>query len=114
MTYYLTAAEKEKCHGKARSPEWPKVRAAYLKEHPRCALCGGKKKLEVHHRRPFHLHPELELDPSNFVTLCENKGDGINCHLAFGHLGSFQSYNPDVDDDTATWSKKIASRPSAS
>lgn len=103
--------EKQKTHGKKRSQEWPKARKAYLKIHPKCFVCLGTDKLNVHHKQPFHLNPELELDPKNFITLCETKKKGINCHLAFGHLGSFKSFNKDVVEDTKTWRLKILNRP---
>lgn len=98
-------------NGAKRSNKWPTVRKAFLRTSPTCSLCGGKKKLEVHHVKPFHLHPELELDPNNFITLCENKGDGLNCHLLFGHLGNFKSVNDSVRTDASAWNKKIIGRP---
>lgn len=107
----MKTLEQIKTHGKKRSKEWPKVRAAYLKKHPKCFVCLGKVKVNVHHKRPFHLNPELELDPDNFISLCENKKGGINCHLAFGHLGNFKSVNKDVVEDTKTWRLKILTRP---
>ncbi len=61
-----------------RSGHWPTVRKDYLKDHPNCAVCSGNKKCEVHHKKPFHTHPELELEPTNFITLCENDKDGVN------------------------------------
>jgi len=97
--------------GAKRSNKWPAARKAFLKDHPNCAVCGGNKKVEVHHKRPFHLHPELELDPSNFITLCEEKKDGVNCHLMVGHLGSFKSFNVDVEADAKTWNAKFKGRP---
>jgi hypothetical protein len=87
--------------GKERSSKWPTVRKAYLKTHPTCAACGSIKKLELHHRQPFHLHPELELDPSNFIQLCEGKEFGINCHISVGHLSNFKWFNKDVEKDSA-------------
>lgn len=99
-----------KAAGMKRSPKWPAARDAYLKEHSACAVCGSKKDLNVHHKRPFHLHPSLELDPTNFITLC-SEGSGHNCHLIFGHLGDFSSFNADVENDAANMSKKIAERP---
>jgi 5-methylcytosine-specific restriction protein A len=95
----------------ARSGRWPTVRKEHLEKHPYCAVCGGTEKREVHHREPFHLNPELELDPSNLVTLCESGKGGLNCHLALGHLGSFKSFNAEVVTDAAHWSKKIKQRP---
>ena len=94
-----------------RSGKWPAARAAHLEPHPACAVCGGSDKIEVHHIHPFHLHPERELDPTNFVTLCEDDADGVNCHLLFGHLGNFKSFNVDVLTDAAAWQQKIRSRP---
>lgn len=97
--------------GAKRSSKWPKVRKEHLKKNPTCAVCGGKKKLEVHHVKCFHLHPDLELDPSNFITLCENKKDGINCHLLVGHLGSYKSFNENAPTDAKFWYDKIHARP---
>jgi 5-methylcytosine-specific restriction protein A len=104
--------KQDKEQGKKRSSLWSKARKDFLAKNPNCAVCGASKgKLEVHHIKPFHLHPELELDPTNFITLCENKNDGVNCHLLFGHLGSFKSLNENVVSDAALWNKKIKSRP---
>jgi 5-methylcytosine-specific restriction protein A len=94
-----------------RSPHWPTLRNKWLQGHPVCAVCGGRKVLEVHHIKPVHLNPELELDESNLVTLCEDKNNGVNCHLLFGHLGSFLSFNPDVLQDVAQWRDKLLHRP---
>lgn len=83
----------------ARSPEWPKVRRAYLKANPTCAACGSRLFREVHHVEPFHLHPELELDPANLITLCEMPFR--NHHLKVGHLGNWKNWNPNVRADAA-------------
>ena len=91
-----------------RSPKWAAVRKDFLKQNPVCALCGGTATLEVHHKKPFHLHPELELEPSNLITLCESKKNGVTCHLFFGHLGDYQSFNKNVDKDVKTWNKKLS------
>lgn len=91
-----------------RSSHWPTVRKQHLALHPVCEVCGGSEKLEVHHRQPFHLHPDLELDPSNLVTLCESKKSGVNCHLFVGHLSNFRGWNPNVLEDADTWKKKLA------
>jgi 5-methylcytosine-specific restriction protein A len=80
-----------------RSSKWATVERGFLKANPYCAACGGKDKLQVHHIQPFHLHPELELDPGNLVVLCMS-GD-LDCHLKLGHGGSFRCYNPDVVRD---------------
>lgn len=76
-----------------RSPKWPAVERAHLKEHPTCAGCGGSDHVQVHHIKPFHLHPELELDPNNLVSACMDRSE---CHLRIAHGGSFKAYNPNV------------------
>ena len=81
--------------GKKRSSKWRRVRADFIKKYPFCAVCGGKKKLEVHHIVPFHIEPEKELTNSNLITLCE-QGPSLNCHLIVGHRGSYRRWNPFV------------------
>lgn len=75
---------------KARSPQWPAVRKRHIDGHPNCVVCGRKAE-EVHHLRPFHLEPSLELEPSNLRSLCRD------CHFAVGHLWNFSNENPDLD-----------------
>ena len=87
--------------GADRSSKWPAVRSAHLKAHPCCAVCGTRKDVQVHHIKPFHIKPELELDPNNLVTLCTSKYWGFNCHLAVGHGGNFRYENANVIEDIA-------------
>ncbi len=82
-----------------RSSHWPAVRKAHLKLHPACAACGHTLMVQVHHKKPFHLHPELELDPKNFITLCECSP--TDHHLKLGHNGDWKSFNPNVERDAA-------------
>jgi len=86
-------------HGMERSPHWPTVQHKHLKKFPACAACGGNTNLNVHHKKPFHLYPELELEPTNLITLCMD-GDK-DCHIKLGHGGSFKAYNPNVEPDVA-------------
>lgn len=79
-----------------RSSKWPAVEKAHIAAYPTCAGCGGKKKLQVHHEKPFHSHPELELEPSNLITLCMGK---YECHIRIGHGDNFHYYNPNVVAD---------------
>lgn len=83
---------------KDRSSKWPTFRKHVLEKHPFCAYCGGTEKLQVHHIAPFHLHPELELDETNVIVLCEKPE--TDHHLHIGHLGNFRSEgNPNVVED---------------
>lgn len=89
-----------------RAVGWPKVREQHLKKESRCAACGTDRGLQVHHIKPFHQYPELELDPDNLITLC-NK----SCHLYFGHLKYFKSWNLDVKEDARKYYEKLKVRP---
>lgn len=90
-----------------RSSQWSKVRNEHLKKHPVCEVCGGIKKLSVHHIKPYNDFPDLELDPLNLITLCESQRKGVNCHLWFGHLGNFKKINTNVIEDCASWKAKL-------
>ena len=81
---------------KKRSSEWHKVREEFLEENPECAICGTNKKINVHHKKPFHLYPELELDKNNLVTLCMSK---MECHFLIGHGSDFKCFNPYLESD---------------
>lgn len=93
----------------ARSPEWPRVRKAHLRAHPRCEACGGLEGVEVHHLYPvgWPNGKASELVADNLLTLCEKNG----CHLRIGHLGDYRSRNPQAALDAAFWRRKILSRP---
>lgn len=88
-----------------RSPHWSKVRNEHLEKHPVCEVCGVKKPLNVHHIKPFHIYPDLELVDSNLITLCETPGR--NCHFVLGHLMNWSSWNVDIWE----WVKSFKNRP---
>ena len=93
-----------------RSAKWPSVRKAFLKDNSICTCCGEQTNLEVHHIKPFHLYPELELEPANLITLCEINSKGVNCHLLLGHLGNYKNINPYIYQDIKTWNKRYKSK----
>jgi hypothetical protein len=104
----------------ARSPHWRTIEKRWLHgfpggppAHDVCACCGCRLHLQVHHIKPFHLWPSLELQDGtgvapatggagatpNFITLCMGP---FECHLEIGHAGSFRSEgNPRVVEDAA-------------
>lgn len=84
---------REAVKRRTRSPKWRAVEKAHLKRHPSCAACGGRRFLQVHHVKPFAKHPELELEPSNLITLCMGPRED---HLRVGHLGRWTDSNPNV------------------
>ena len=88
-------AVRDHITGGKRSSKWGEVKKQHLKEYPTCASCGTSNKLEVHHIKPFHLHPDLELEQSNLITLCMES----DCHLLVGHGDNFKAYNPNVVDN---------------
>ena len=87
-----------------RSSGWGKTRKTHILSYPTCYICGKRKGVQVHHKKPFYLFPELELDPKNLITFC---GDH---HLWIGHLGWWKTYNPDVVTDAMEWYKKYRDR----
>lgn len=91
-----------------RSPKWPALSKRFLKGKV-CAVCGRKVAVVAHHKKPFHLFPELELEESNLIPLCE--GRTVNCHLAVGHLFSYRSHNPNVEEDAEVMRAKVKARP---
>jgi 5-methylcytosine-specific restriction enzyme A len=93
----------------SRSSRWAAARAAHLLREKDCQVCGAREFLQVHHVRPVHLFPEDELDPLNMLTLCQPAHGG--CHLLFGHLRRWASYNVDVRIDAARMRDRIAHRP---
>ena len=88
-----------------RSSKWKRVRKAFVHQNPTCAVCGTKKKIEVHHIKKFSDYPELELSYNNLITLCQR------CHLVFGHLCSYHSVNDEIVYDAYVFRKKIKERP---
>jgi anaerobic ribonucleoside-triphosphate reductase len=89
---------RDQITGGKRSSKWPKVKDEHLKQFPKCAACGETRKLNVHHKKPFHLHPDLELNPDNLITLCMQN----DCHILIGHGDDFKAYNPDVVTDAGS------------
>lgn len=79
--------------GVPRHPDWQRVSAAF-KVGKACAFCGGLTDLEVHHIRPFHQFPELEMAEGNWIVLCGDGGRG--CHFLAGHLGNWQRWNSEI------------------
>ena len=89
-----------------RSAKWSSVRKEHLKNHPYCAACGRDKKLEVHHIIPVHVDPSAELDPLNLMTMCADP-----CHIVFGHLMNFKSWNKYALDDTKVYLNRVKNKP---
>lgn len=101
------AQGKTPIDGPQRSTKWASTRKEHLKNNPKCAICEGTQQLNVHHIKPFHLHPELELEPKNLITLCESASYGIICHLLVGHLGNYKNINPNSVKDSKIWNAKL-------
>lgn len=56
--------------GNYHTPEWRRLRKKIVEEHPYCAMCGSRERLEVHHIKPVRYNPELMGDESNLMVLC--------------------------------------------
>jgi hypothetical protein len=83
--------------GGPRSSKWTKTHDAHLEKNPTCLACGTNENPQVHHIKPFHLFPELELEPTNLVTLCMKPYH--YCHFVFGHAWNWSTNNPNVFED---------------
>ena len=91
--------------GMPRSPKWDGWLKAFLKGKT-CIACGARDGLTGHHVVPFHLRPDLELDPSNVVPICSDR-----CHIVHGHLDDFALANPTVRQDAAAHlAKRLAAK----
>jgi len=102
--FLRTIFNKEDQFGK-RSSSWRKVRDEFVKNNPKCAACGTKNKLEVHHIVPYHIDSSLELDYNNLITLCRNH------HYTFGHFCDWTSWNKDVQTDVVVYNARREMRP---
>ena|SRR3990167_10369880 len=93
--------------GGVRSPRWSQVRKTNIKKE--CECCGKKgtlfKPCELHHILPFHISPENELNPENFLTVCRD------CHYLLCHLRDWKSWNKDIKKNAAELLFKIKNRP---
>ena len=89
----------DKTFGAKRSDDWPSFRKRNI--HEKCDVCGKGLFLELHHIRPFHLSPGLELELTNIVTLCRKH------HFELGHFFSWKSYNKEIKQ----WIAQIQNRP---
>lgn len=90
----------------SRSWKWSCVRQTHLLNQPKCQACGKSKDLIVHHIEPVHLNPNRELDPENLITLCKTP-----CHMVFGHLMDYKSWNREVKQDCDNYLAKLKKRP---
>lgn len=83
-----------------RNPKFTHAAQTWLNDQT-CAACGRPDHLEAHHVLPFHLYPQFEMDPRNWIALGRHP-DHLNCHLIIGHLGDFEAFNPLVRELAAT------------
>ena len=57
-----------------KTPEWDIIRKLVLKrDNYTCQKCGAKKKLDVHHKKPWRINKED--NPDNLISLCRK------CHM---------------------------------
>ena len=71
---------------------WQRCRRSFLKKVGKvCVVCDNKKNIQVHHKLPRHIRPDLAVDETNLIALCKS------CHLRIGHLGSYFMYNETID-----------------
>ncbi len=90
MSILLNSFIREQYKLLARSNGWYYLRNEFIKENYFCSACDAVKGIQVHHIKPVHLFPDLELDWDNLISLC---GD---CHFVIGHSRNWRKYNINV------------------
>ena len=88
-----------------RSSKWSALEKSFKKQFPTCACCRTNKKVQIHHIVPFHVSPELELEPTNLISLCMSKR---MCHLQIAHCGSFRKWTENIRQYASILSKDIS------
>lgn len=95
LTYWFASlfirTDAFQTQGSRRHHLWRSCRDNFVK-NKKCSVCCSSKDLEVHHKKPVHDYPELELDEKNLVVLCSR------CHFCIGHLYNYSMYNDDIDN----------------
>lgn len=95
----------------SRGSGWQRVRAAHLEKHPACEACGSIEALNVHHIQTVMERPDLELEPSNLLTLCREH------HFRIGHdpdgidgplRPNWSRVNPRARQDAAKWKARFS------
>ena len=97
MIKYLDNGSRRPRRNKvSRSGAWKRIAKGHLRTEPNCAICGRSKPVTVHHIIPTSVAPELELEPSNLITLCKQSHTSKGCHFTIGHRNNWKSYNPTI------------------
>ncbi len=97
MKYYKSHKKKHKHVYKDIKDKWEQFEKQYWLKHPNekyCHACGTTRKIELHHIIPRHIDPSKIFDENNLIPLCRC------CHFRIGHLRDWDSYNPNVIEDT--------------
>ena len=94
-----SSVAREQYKRKTRSPKWERYEKEFIAKNPTCAACGGKKHLQAHHKKPYHVYPALELEFTNLIALC--MGFECEAHLLLGHGDNWQCWNEGVESDAA-------------
>ncbi len=87
---------------------WKKLRNEFVKKNKHCFICGGVENLEVHHIIPKKINPDLYLEESNLIVLCDgsDRFKGLSCHRIFGHFGCYRSrWNENILEDAKYFRK---------
>ena len=87
--YYLNLTAPD---GQSINWGWHRFRKEFLKKTGKvCVCCGTERQIQVHHKVPRHIGPDLAVDFTNLIALCKR------CHFTIGHLGSYFTYNAAVE-----------------
>lgn len=87
-----------KTTGNSRSYDIRKATNEYLLLFPICEICGTPLKVSVHHVKSIKRFPELSVDKTNMISLCDDRSNPSSCHLRHGHLGDWNKNNTNINN----------------
>ena len=83
-----------------------KAMQKYRADNTQCAWCGRSNKLDVHHKIPVSVAPELAGEYSNMMMLCRKP----QCHLQIGHNGNYARRYVENADAVCALGKVVRSK----
>jgi len=88
-----------------KSDEWQKFREHLLQTHKRCACCGRKNKLTVHHKHEGLAAPDYYdiSDETQFYVLCQSCHRFLHSSLAAIKANKSKAHHQALEDFVYSW-----------
>jgi hypothetical protein len=85
-----------------RSPKWRALQQRFVREKKCCFITRLRVDLEVHHKIPYHVRPDLELEWDNLCLLTRP------VHYLIGHHCNWAYYNQNFEEEAARLAEEVA------